>query len=338
MRALLLALLTLAPTAAACSMAGPVPGPGAFILVPDDGGANVTIPVEGRMSGAGCELSNAHLLQDGTFAWLEYDWNPNARTVHLRNMSTGETRVVPLKSAEATEFGLWNGHLVYLANDFTDGIPPTSHVYWHDIATDAAVELPFPSGNYPAISHDGRYVAASLRTNGFEGPDLIYLYDLEEMRFLVDGRPARELVGEDFVWPGAMGSGWLVLGGVRTPRLYELATGTVTSGANPDVYRAGAIVGGRAWLWEDEGGAMTLRSIVLPNGTVERHGTVDGRIIGKVLGYTVLGEYSAPQLEPSGRFAWLPGAAPWIVGVVFVVGAPTWWLVSRRLRSRVGER
>ncbi|HVM44781.1 MAG TPA: hypothetical protein VM582_02505, partial [Candidatus Thermoplasmatota archaeon] len=71
MRAALVLLLVLAaPTAAACSLAGPVPPPGAFTLRFADG-TERDVAVEGRLLGAMCELSNRHALAGDLFAWVE---------------------------------------------------------------------------------------------------------------------------------------------------------------------------------------------------------------------------------------------------------------------------
>lgn len=335
-------LLLLAPTVSACSFAGPVPGPAAFTLVPMEGGEARTIVVDGRMSGGMCELSNPHLLVDGVFAWMEYQYprSGSYREAHLLDLATGEKRVIRLASPDVDKFGLRDGKLVYQARDFSGALPPPSVFYVHDVETGDLETLPFPDGNWVSMATDGRYLAASRRENGYEGPDRIYLYDITTRSWVFENETAAQLTGDAFAWMVAVGDGWLVASARDAYVAYDIGTGARhwlngTREAPVRVDRIGAVVDGWAYTWnvyDGAAGRTRIERYLLPNGPRE---TLDAppnaTVVGIVPGYTVLGDYSAPHLNPLGRFWWLAEIAWWVWGglalAVGLVAAVVW---SRR--------
>ncbi len=78
-----LVLLLLLPTASACSLAGPVPLPGAFILWDPDTGDTQSFEVTKRGLGADCSLSNRFAIGAGQFAWVE------GNLIRVASLATG---------------------------------------------------------------------------------------------------------------------------------------------------------------------------------------------------------------------------------------------------------
>lgn len=338
----LLLLALLAPTAAACSLAGPVPGPGAFTLMPMDDGEQIVIAVEGRELGAGCELSNPHALDGTTFAWRETDWPRSGvrYEAHLLDLATGEKRTLRYGAGHTEGFALWDGRLLYVESAFQDGAPPTVRVKQLDLATGAEdVALALPGEHHVSVSARDGLVFAITRANGYEGPDAVHLFDLGSSRWILAGVPMRELTGEEIGWGRVLSAEWVELGAREGTRLYHVPTGAISEPrppAAPTFGVAGTLVDGWMYgsLWDTEASKEVLTRFRFPDGPRERVETPPGRLVGIVPGFYVLGAYSAPELHPLGELQWVERPAVLVggaaLGLAGLVAVPTW----RRMRAR----
>lgn len=341
MRALgLLLLALLAPTAAACSLAGPVPGPGAFTLVPMEGGLPVVIAVEGRELGAACELSNPHALEGTTFAWRETAWRRSGDTqheVHLLDLATGEKRIVPYGGQHTDGFWLWNGTLLFVQHDFDgDQLPPETSLVMLDLVTREERVLSFPDRGSLHVSFADGLVSGLQRDAGYEGPVHVWLYDVGAERWLLEDVPMRELIGEEEGWGTVVTREWMTFGTRTDDLLYHIPTGELRRETRDEMSPRGrtwAILDGWAYQSRWNGSGEEVVRYRFPDGEPERVDEPRG-LVGIIPGYFVLGDYSAPELHPLGRVRWveetgiLVGAAA--LGLAGVVAVPTW----RRVRAR----
>lgn len=297
---LLLAMLVLLPSASACSFAAEPPRPATFTLVPHDGSAPVELEVDGRMSGADCGLANPIAYDDGVFAWMEYEWNPSRRIAVLYDLASGERSTMELRAVEAERFGLWNGKLLYREMEYYE--EPGMHgrmetrsrstFLVHDIQSGTTEEVPFPDGQWTQVLFDGPRIVAMLREPDRPTPMTLYVYDVAQGAFVVEGRSLADLASSTG-WAGvtAAGEGWLAVEGDRT-HLYELATGERHASG---LQRVDAIVDGYAYSWQSWGEAPARQK--LPDGPIERL-PVKGPVVGFVPGYTIVGQYSPPVAVP----------------------------------------
>lgn len=328
----LLAIL-LVPSVAACSLAGPAPGPGTFTLVPHEGGDPIVIEVHGRSLGGMCELSNDHDLVDGVFAWIERpERSHGPATVHMRDLTSGEERVVRLSLSGVEAFTLWEERIVTYSVEYASGSPqPTTRFLLHDLGTGEAEELPFPEGRWVSAAMGGRHIAAVHRADLSNGPDRLYLYDLAERRFVLEGVHAREIVGDDILWLHAVDDDWLVAASRDGDSvLYEIATSRTMDAQDAPILREAqmglSLADGTAYAWQF--GDRTVKRAVLPDGAVEtlRAPSPDAPIVGVEAGYTVLGDYfgdgtdvpapSVPTRGPSGVARLLLGLLGALAGLL----------------------
>lgn len=320
---LLLAVMLL-PTGVACSLAGPAPGPGAFTLWPHAGGDPIVVEVHGRSLGGTCDLSNDHALVEGVFTWIEQpEMRPGPASLHRRDLATGEERVVDLGLSGVQDFGLWKDGIVTYSVEYTAQAPDGQTRFLLHDGTGDAETLPFPDGRWTGAAIGGRHVAASLRTNGFEGPDLLYLYDLAERRFVFEAKPARDIVGDDILWPRAVDDRWLVAGGrLGKTIIYEIATGRVLDGPLSDGPGGVTLANGTLYSWGYVASGERIQRRLLPDGPAETIPLPKGDLVGVVEGYTITGSYF-------GQRATEPGAAPnggsWIAGLLQLL----LWVLSR---------
>lgn len=340
MRALFLVVL-LAPVASACSLAGPVPGPGTFTLVPWDGGHDVTVVVEGRMLGAGCELSNVFSLRDGVFAWLEYtqagrEWA--WREVHILDLATGEKRIVRADDGSVESFALVGGTLVYMTTRYGEPAPSASLVF-HDLATGTSERMDLVEHGLPRLVSDGRHVAWTLRENWPQGPDLVSLLDVETRAWLLRDVRAPDLVGDEHVQLVAMGGGWLVMQSRSGSWLHALESGTTRPWGGGDrasapMRHVSAILDGYAYEVDPWGSGPAVSRTLLPDGPREPMDVqLPQPFLGVGEGYWVTGRYSAPEHNPWGRWWWVEEyAALLVIGLVAVGGSAgaVWWRATRR--------
>lgn len=300
---MLLALVLLAPAAAACSFAGEPPRPATFTLVPHDGGNKIVLEVDGRMAGGGCELSNPIAYDDGVFAWMEYQWNPDRRIAVLVDLSTSERRTVTLRADQVEGFGYWNGKLLYRGMQYHESAPDAqrhrtitteSTFYVHDVEADEVRTLPLPAEGWIQVFFDGPRVIAMQRESEPVGPQLLTVYDIDQDEVVVDARRVDGLRSNTgYLAITAAGDGWLAMEG-DTPFLYEIATGET----EPVWTRIDAIVDGYAYQWEAWGEAPARMRI---SDGVREALAVKGPVVGFVEGHTVVGQYAPPmppQLQP----------------------------------------
>lgn len=119
--ALVTAFALLSTSAAACSLAGPVPGPGQFFLFDLTSGKEIEVPVAGRWLGAGCELSNPFAFDGATFAWSEGPETSTAQQTMRIRTGDGKIQTLTTSSANHHEIGLTATHVYYLAGDYSSG-------------------------------------------------------------------------------------------------------------------------------------------------------------------------------------------------------------------------
>ena len=286
---LLAALLATAGVASACSLASEPPGPGAFTLWRD--GANETlVPVDGRMLGAGCELSNPHVVVGDTFAWVEMAMMAagEPRDAHVLDLETGEARVVRgFTRGSLDAFGVWNDHIAYWAWTPTgdDWRRRANEFALVDIETGTRRALPFPDAAYTQAAVGGGIVAAVARAD--DGAGSVWAYDLAREAWLLQGVPGESLVGTPHVHVAAASDAWLLLGAREGFVAYALATGET---------RDVPLQPGR-WTLEGDWAynAHARLRYHLPSGESEPLAVPEGEVLSYQGGRAVLGRYSAPE-------------------------------------------
>lgn len=302
MRALpLLALVLLLPVASACSFASEPPRPATFTLVPHDGSPSTVLEVDGRMSGGDCGLSNPFAFSNGSFAWIEYEWNPNRRIGVIVDLATMEEQRIELRGEHIDGSGLWNGKLLYREIQYHESAPDASGhrqittestFFLHDVATGVADTLPLPGDRWGQVLFDGPRVVGIQRDPTPGGAMTLTVYDIEQGEIVIDGRAMDGFSSSSgFAAVTAAGDGWIAIEG-DGQHLYDLATGETRTVARG---RVGAIVDGYAYLWQ-EWGSDPLR-MRLPDGEQEPF-PVKGPILGFIEGHTVVGQYSPPLATP----------------------------------------
>lgn len=299
LRALLL-LALLAPTAAACSLAGPVPPPGAFTLRWPDGDARV-VPVEGRLLGGMCELSNKHDLGDGLFAWVEVDqhvsdapWN-----VHVLDLGTGKTIVIEdVARASLDAIGVYDRTVLVGWRDWRSPDGPTS-VIAIDLDTRERREVDLPDDRYAGLQIEGSRVYALARIG--EGEDRIDVYD-DKKRAVI----ARHDVPGP-TWIRAASEQWIVVdvpnGGGRMRAVHA------EDGGLTELSESGWLVDvdGDAAYFQGSGVATRVR---LPGGERATLPAQNWTLRSVHEGVQVHGAYSAPDLNPLGAAWWIAEPTP----------------------------
>lgn len=184
---LALALLVLAvPPAQACSLAGPVPGPGMFELRPvDSASPPVRIEVEGRILGAMCDLSNPHALGGGWFAWFEHDMAGGPWSLHARDLATGEgVKLENVTQRRVLEMGTDGMRVYWYEHGFAEADGTRDHAFMSfDLATRNLTRLDLPRLHYADVAIDGSLVAATSRAIWNESGGInLSAYDAREAR------------------------------------------------------------------------------------------------------------------------------------------------------------
>lgn len=180
--------LALVPTGHACSLAGPVPGPGQFQVRPVEGGPPVRVDVEGRMLGAMCDLSNPYAVGGGWFVWFEHDQAGGPWSLHARDLATGETlaheNVTP-RHVEA--LGTDGARAYWYERGWTRADATDDHAFMTlDLATGDRARLDLPPAGYVDVAIDRSLLVMTTRApSNASAPMEVGAYDAREARWVL---------------------------------------------------------------------------------------------------------------------------------------------------------
>lgn len=312
-----LVLLLVTPAAAACSMSAPVAMPGAFTLALADGSEREVV-VDGRLLGAGCELSNRHALAGGLFAWVEverfatgYPWD-----LHVLDLATGEERVHrDVAGGHVDALGLYERTALLYWRDWSTPAAERTFVAL-DVDTGERRRLPMPPQDYVSVTIE-RSVVAALSRDG--DASFLTVYDARADRFLRESEPVPSPA-----WLRAASDRWLVLdgtnGGLRAQRI---------EGGPFEPF------GGSEWLVDVDGDDAYLRGeqglvrVRLTDGSVGSVPVRNATLLSVHEGAHVYGRYSAPEHHRLGPFWWIEAYPLAVAGgallLAAAIGLPTWW-------------
>lgn len=313
----LLALLLLASgSASACSLAGMPLGPGAFTVWSLEGEALAVVPVQGRMLGASCELSNRHALQGDVFAWIEMreQRSGEAKDLHVLDLSTGEKVARKgLTTAQLDAMSLWGDRFLWWAWEPAGVAGRTGEFAWVDWRTGERGTLPFPDLSFVSVAMHGPLVAAVSRNDTM---DALWVFDASTGEWHERGLPAKALAGERHLWAwGLTDREVWVEAGARAVA-YDFREKEVRPAGGETRHRL--VDGG--WAYET---FPTFRRVNLTDGRVEELPRPDGVIVSVQDGRVVTGTFSAPELatplQKAARspLSWGAGAAA-AAGLAFV--------------------
>ncbi|HWH08101.1 MAG TPA: hypothetical protein VNX21_02810 [Candidatus Thermoplasmatota archaeon] len=326
MRAPLLLLATLlAPVAGACSLAGPVPGPGVFSVEPLAGGEAWRVEVRGRMLGGTCELSNPHALDGDAFAWVE-----------VARLESGAPRDVHVRWRDGTQVvhrGVTRDHVEALA--LRDGVLLLHARAWAspgaadartflrmDARTGEARPLPFPPGDWHPVAAEGSVLVA-LRRDAEAQRAWLHAYDAAADAWLLRDADLASLGLPWFSGPVEVSERhalFLPPGG--PPRVVDLRTGEAR-----DVAGLPEVLLDLDGEWAYGSGLAGLVRVSLEDGRREVLGrAADWNLVSVQQGHVVVGTYADGLAAPERD--WRPWAGGALAGVAALAllawGARRW--------------
>lgn len=305
-----LILLALLPgTAAACSLAGPVPGPGHFFLYELATGDELEIPVHQRSLGASCDLFNPFAYDGTRFAWIEgpetySDKIPD--TAYVYDIAAEKTVEPKLTGLRHEKISLSDEYLVHISSDGAGN--PKLYRYRFSTGIDQIVPVTLPAG-YQYLWDD----QVAWRRGDAANNQFFSVYDAGTSQYVIrDKTPSQLGVPNDATMYG-FGEGWLLFLSYNGQRddwwSYHIATQDTEklSGFGSGSYPPGTIHDGRTYAltWDDNYEVRTLVSQSLTDGEKSELGTVPHEPASRLVyvdGTIVLGSYSnvdAHTHEPS---------------------------------------
>ncbi|HEX9816205.1 MAG TPA: hypothetical protein VGB18_04430 [Candidatus Thermoplasmatota archaeon] len=323
----LILLVILPGTTAACSLAGPVPGPGHFFLYDLATGDELEIPVHQRSLGASCDLFNPFAYDGERFAWIEgpdpySDKAPDTAFVYdIAAEKTVEPRLTGLRHERLS---LSDEYLLHVSSD---GAGATK-VYRYRFSTslDQVVPISLPSGSQLLWDTQIAWRRADAANNQF-----FSVYDAGTSQYVLrDNTPTQLGVPKEASLSG-FGEGWLLFSAYngRTDEWwsYKIASQETTklAGIQSSWPPAGSISNDRTYslMWDDTYDVQTLIAYDLTDAQKTELGTVPHGAASRLVyvdGTIVLGSYSNvdPHThEPSG-----PSPGPGGPGVARTIPRP----------------
>ena len=308
-----LVLIALLPgTAAACSLAGPVPGPGHFFLYELSTGDEVEIPVHQRSLGASCELSNAFAFDGKRFAWVEgpdtySDSEPDM--VFIYDIASDKTVEPKLTGLRHERLSLSDEFLLHVSNG-------KLYRYRFSSGVDQIVPIALPAAHQ--LLWD---VQIAWQRHDATSSSSFSVYDAGTSQYVLrEKTPAQLGLPKEASLMG-FGEGWLLFSAYIDDGeqwwSYKIATQETTKlpGMASSWPPAGFVHNDRTYSfsWDETYETMTLVAITLPDGKATELGTVPHEVAGRLVyvdGTIVLGSYTnvdAHTHEPSAVASNKPG-------------------------------
>lgn len=323
-----LVLVALLPgTAAACSLAGPSPGPGHFFLYEPATGNELEIPVHQRSLGASCELSNSFSYDGKRFAWVEgpdtySDTAPDI--VYLYDVAADTTDQLRLTGLRHQRISLSDEYLVHLSSDAAGH----AKAYRYGLTTgiDQIIPITVPTG-YQLLWD----TQIAMRRSDASNNQFFSVYDAATSKYVLRETSAADLgLPKDATLVG-FGEGWMLFAaynGVSEDWYsYHIATDErqKLSGIQSGWPQQSSIHNGRSYalLYESGSEQLQLGSFSLTDGKKNEIGTVPHEPPSSLVyidGTIVLGSYF--NVEAHAHESSSKGGAPAGPGVARTVARP----------------